>query len=54
MTEQPNPTILERISLKHMFAVFMGILNLERGILLTMWRLTVAPGKALREYMFTD
>jgi len=37
MIDNSSPSVIERISVKHMLGVLMGILNLERGIFLAMW-----------------
>ncbi len=49
----PEPQI-KRISTKTIGASLLAILNLERGILYTIWELIKNPGAAMRRYLFTD
>lgn len=49
----PEPQI-ERLSLQKMWGHILSILNLERGMFYTIWQLILAPGSAMRCYLFTD
>lgn len=49
----PEPQ-LKRVSLQAMGASVMAVLNLERGILYTIWQMIKSPGEAMRSYLFTD
>jgi hypothetical protein len=49
----PEPQI-KRISTKTIGASIMAVLNLERGILYTIWEMIKNPGEAMRRYLFTD
>ncbi|MEL6923251.1 MAG: DUF3667 domain-containing protein [Bacteroidota bacterium] len=44
----------ERITMRHIGGRILASFDLEKGLLYTFWSLTVAPGKALREYLFED
>ena len=43
---------LERITLRKIMSDIFQVLNLERGVLYTLWVLTVRPGDAVKEYLF--
>lgn len=45
---------LERVSMKMIWRSIMEALNLERGILYTIYALAVRPGEAIREYLYKD
>ncbi len=49
----PEPQI-ERISMRRISAFILSSLNLERGLLFTLWALLRNPGEAMREYLFVD
>ena len=49
MSNQP-----ERISIPRLWNSFLEVLNLEKGVLLTMKDLTVKPGEMIRAYLFSE
>ena len=46
--------IIERISLKSIWKQLLEIINFERGIFYTIWKLIVSPGKSIRLFLFED
>lgn len=49
----PEPEI-ERITFKRIGASILAVLNLERGILYTLWALLISPGESMRTYLFVN
>lgn len=49
----PEPQI-ERITMKRIGTAILAVLNLEKGILYTLWVLFRTPGEAMRTYLFID
>lgn len=47
-------TTTPRISMATIREYILSVFNLERGLGFTMWQLTVRPGTAIREFLFTE
>lgn len=43
-----------RITMQTIWAYIFSIFNLERGLGYTMWQLTIRPGDAIREFLFSE
>ena len=49
-----DETTTPRISMRTIQEYILSVFNLERGLGFTMWQLTVRPGTAIREFLFTE
>ncbi len=50
----PEPLPVKRISMTNIYRSILSSLNLEKGFFFTAWGLLVRPGKAIREFLFTE
>lgn len=53
-SQDKNRPSIHRISMNQMFMDTLSVLNLDRGILHTMWQMTIRPGSSIRRYLFDD
>ena len=49
-----SETSPKRITMQTIWAYLLSILNIERGLLYSMKQLTVRPGQAIKEFLFTE
>jgi len=49
-----SETSPKRITMQTIWEYFLAIFNLERGLLYTMQQLTLRPGQAISEFLFTE
>jgi len=49
-----SETSPKRITMQTIWEYFFAIFNLERGLLYTMQQLTIRPGQAISEFLFTE
>ena len=46
--------IPQRITMQKIWEYILSIFNLERGLLYTMQQMTIRPGQAINEFLFTE